>query len=574
MIINEKTVQCDILVVGGGLAGTYAAIGAREKKKLDVVLVDKGYVSMSGSSSFAGGFSALFNPEWGHKYDEWKNRIIRVGEFINDQDWVDIHLHNSWARYQEMFSWGAPCHRDEKGNIREFPVALPITNIRLLSQRFMPPIRKKALEIGVKIMDRIMITDLLQHKGRIVGAVGLHTREGDYYIFKARATIVSTGQGTLKGVGYPHDYWTGDGEGMCYRAGTGISSKEFGQQCEFIYRKYPALFSVHDNPGGVKMVNMLGEQFEDRYYKEWTTPDRLHKAEMFEAHEGRSPIYVDLTGCTPRQKKNLAETEQLINRMYVRKRLGHDTGRGKHEIGWGSSVCATGPAAGGVVINTKCETEIPGLYAAGDTAGTNVSGALYSAVGFGLTTAVISGRIAGENAVDYCAKADKPEVEAEQVVRLKENTFAPLNRKGGFRSSWITQILQGTLIPYYVLGIKKEDRMQAALTLLTFIQEHIIPLQRAEDPHELRMANEVRNMALNAEMNLRASLFRTESRGLHYREDYPNRDDANWLAWTILKEEKGKMKPYKKPLSVKWAPDPGKSYEERYDFRFPMEKIK
>jgi len=221
------------------------------------------------------------------------------------------------------------------------------------------------------------------------------------------------------------------------------------------------------------------------------------------------------------------------------------------------------------VINTKCETAIPGLYAAGDTAGTNMSGALYSAVGFGLTTAVISGHIAGENAAEYCMKAEKPAVKADEIARLKDITYAPLNRKGGFRSSWLTQVLQGTLIPYYVLGIKKEDRMQAALTLLAFIQEHLVPLQRAEDAHELRMANEVRNMALNAEMNLRASIFRTESRGLHYREDYPCRDDANWLAWTVLKQEQGKMHLHKQPLPGKWHPDPAKSYTEKYDFRFP-----
>ena len=80
-----------------------------------------------------------------------------------------------------------------------------------------------------------------------------------------------------------------------------------------------------------------------------------------------------------------------------------------------------------------------------------------------------------------------------------------------------------------------------------------------------------KNMVLNAEMKLTASLFRTESRGSHYREDYPRRDDPNWLAWVLLKEEQGQMKASKKPIPKEWWPDLSKPYEERYPFRLPGE---
>lgn len=570
MATDERLVECDVLIIGGGLAGTFAAIRARELGNLNVVLVDKAYVSMSGGSSFAGGFSAVFDPKWGHDYDEWKTRIVKTGEYVNNQDWVDIHLENTKHRYAEMVSWGAPYFKDENGEMKVFPVALTITNIRLLSQKFMPPIRKKALQSGVTIMDRIMVSDLLKEDGAVVGAIGFHTREGDCYVFRSKATVVCTGQGTFKGTGYPHDYWTGDGEGMCYRAGASLTSREFGQQCEYIYRRYPSLFCVHDSPFS-KCVNALGEEYRDKYYDGHTSPDRLHKAQMFEAHAGNGPLYCDLSGFTPEQAEAHHIQGLQINRLHVRKRLGHNLDTGKHEVLWGSSVGATGPAAGGVMINTQCETEIPGLFAAGDTAGTNMSGALYPAVGFGLTTAVVSGHIAGESAARYSMQAERTAAGSEQLADLKERIYAPLKRKGGFRHSWVTQVLQGTMIPYYVMGIKKEDRMQAALTLVSFIQEHLVPRVKAEDPHELRMANELRNMTLNAEMTLRASLFRTESRGLHYREDYPRRDDANWLAWTVLKEESGGMVVHKQPLPESWYPDKTLSYEEKYDFRFPLE---
>jgi succinate dehydrogenase/fumarate reductase flavoprotein subunit len=570
MTVNERVIECDVLVIGGGLAGSFAAIEAKENNELDVVLVDKGYVSMSGGSSFAGGFSALYNPKWGHDKRSWKETALEIGEYLNDQEWLDIHLANSWARYQQLDEWGAPFHRDENGDIKEFNATPPLTHVRLRSQKFMPVIRKKALETGVKILDRIMMTELIKQDGRIVGAVGFHTRDGDFFIFKAKATIVATGQGTFKAPGYPHDYWTADGESMCYRAGLGLVNREFGHQIEFIYREMPALFTVHGLPGP-KMINAEGDEFEKFYYSEILSPARLHKAEMFEAHEGRSPLYIDLRHITDAQRRTIKELESIINRIAIRRRFGQDISIDKHEILWGGAVGATGPAAGGVVINTKCETELPGLYAAGDTAGTNMSGGAYVNVGFGLTTACISGHIAGENAAAFCKQAEKTDIDRSAVAELKAVTYAPLNRKGGFRASWVTQMLQNTMVPYYVAGIKRADRLEATITMIKFMREHLVPLQRAADPHELRMANEARNMALNAEMILRSSLFRTESRGMHYREDYPCRDDENWLAWSVLKDVDGEMKLSKKPLPDAWRPDLSKPYRERYPFKFPGE---
>jgi succinate dehydrogenase/fumarate reductase flavoprotein subunit len=78
-------------------------------------------------------------------------------------------------------------------------------------------------------------------------------------------------------------------------------------------------------------------------------------------------------------------------------------------------------------------------------------------------------------------------------------------------------------------------------------------------------------MTLNAEMVLRASLFRTESRGSHYREDFPRRVDPDWFAWTVLKQEQGEMKVFKLPMPKEWWPDLSKPYEERYELKFPPE---
>jgi succinate dehydrogenase/fumarate reductase flavoprotein subunit len=149
--------------------------------------------------------------------------------------------------------------------------------------------------------------------------------------------------------------------------------------------------------------------------------------------------------------------------------------------------------------------------------------------------------------------------------------FAPAERKGGFSPAWVTQIIQNTMTPYFILHVKKEDRLKAALTLIEFVRSHLVPKLTAKDSHELRLAHETDNMALNAEMILRSSLFRTESRGQHYREDYPRRDDPTWLVWLKLKDDQGEMKVTTEPVPEKWWPDLSKPYEERYPKRFPGE---
>ena len=114
--------------------------------------------------------------------------------------------------------------------------------------------------------------------------------------------------------------------------------------------------------------------------------------------------------------------------------------------------------------------------------------------------------------------------------------------------------------------------MRSALTTVEFLRDHVVPKLFARDDHELRLAHETANMVANAEMKLRASLFRTESRGTHHREDFPRRGDPDWLAWVRLKDEGGGMTPYTDPIPEEWRPDPALPYEERYPMCLPGEE--
>jgi len=120
--------------------------------------------------------------------------------------------------------------------------------------------------------------------------------------------------------------------------------------------------------------------------------------------------------------------------------------------------------------------------------------------------------------------------------------MAPLKREAGYGPAWVTQVLQGIMIPNFIIYIKKEKLLQAALAYIEELRDHHLPMLRAADAHELRLAHETGNMIVNAEMKLRASIMRKESRCSHYRLDYPEMDDKNWRAWiNIYKGDDGSM---------------------------------
>ena len=112
---REKNVKTDVLVVGGGLAGCFAAIKAKEQGG-EVTLVDKGYVGKSGQTPFASGY-AVFNPEWGHKLGAWMNQVNTIGEYLNNREWTETVFKDSFARYRDLVSWGVEFFKTDSGEL-------------------------------------------------------------------------------------------------------------------------------------------------------------------------------------------------------------------------------------------------------------------------------------------------------------------------------------------------------------------------------------------------------------------------------------------------------------------------
>jgi succinate dehydrogenase/fumarate reductase flavoprotein subunit len=342
---------------------------------------------------------------------------------------------------------------------------------------------------------------------------------------------------------------------MAYRVGAEITGKEFPAP-HYNIAKYPSLFGH----GGVYTMHSNYVDAEGNDIHTHAMDPSMASA----IHEGKGPIVWNFDSAPPPVREMIKEGRNKQATAIMQKRLGEDLSLGGKFPMIGDS--SAGRGRGGIwITDTNCASSLPGLFAAGDGAGIYSEGL---GGGWGLNRGMVTGTRAGIGAAQYASQIEKATIDEEDISKAKEVLFAPAERKGGFSPSWVTQLLQNTMMPYFILSIKHEKRLQAALTIVEFLKDHMVPKMRAKDTHELKMAHETRNMVLNAEMMLRASLFRTESRLSHYREDYPRRDDPAWLAWVKYKEDQGKMKLWKEPIPEEYWPDPSTPYEERYPVRF------
>lgn len=548
---KENVFETDVLVIGGGMAGLFAAIKAREKGP-SVTILDKAYTGKSGSTPYAFWY-VLNDPEGKHDLDQWINYVTTQGEYLNNRKWTEIVFTESYDRYQDLRSYGVEFILGKDGcpKTYSFP-GIPTESVQLKKRVFGQVMRRKAKGLGIRIVDRFMVTDLIKQEERVAGAMGFAMDTNDFCLFKAKAVVMCSGGSAFKPDGWPVSELTGDGDAMAYRIGAEIGGKEFNEPKStnaelpgptmgmFLWKKEESNIAPTEEFGppqvhALKCINAMGEEVLG-------VPGANFINMEFEVHAGRAPVF----SRTPEEPGLSA-------------RVGNATG--------GMSIHT---AEGLWPIDYHGRTNIPGLYAAGDSCSTMQVGATYPGVGYALAGASVTGARAGSAAADYALGAGDTSVNMEAAEKVKEKRLAPLGRKGGFGPRWVTQILRNTMIPYFVLYIKHERRLKAALTFVEFMRDHLVPKLTARDSHELRLAVETENMVLNAEMKLRASLFREESRGTHYREDFPRRVDPDWLAWVTIREEGGNMVLSKKPVPREWWPDLSKPYNELYINRTPV----
>lgn len=560
--------DADVLVVGSGFAGMFAAVEAA-KSGQRVVLVDKGTVGWSGMSPWASD-SRPFDPEL---YDrkEWLDNLSVNTEWLYNRPWIEMFMDESMDIFQTLRGWGThDCHPFERSSV--FPRVLE--------------------ENKIEVVERVMLSRLvLNDAGKIGGAIGFTFDDSEEPAkaieFRAKAVILATGAGSYKSPGFPIWGLTFDGDAMAYDAGASITGKEF-HDTHGTRSTYPA--AAYDNwhwaqsvRGAFVMVGPPGRS------EGGLTLDRALRVYERGAVSARSGGERRGPGAGPpgggSREGVVSNRSKYEGRGFLKlpnltidwgdepmshdgpPPVGHNVGGATVGMGVHKSEGIFSSAA-----DHSCQADgVEGLYAAGDSLGSMMCGSVYPGRGFSSYGSAIQGRRAGRFAAEYAAGVDtSPPSQAAFDAKISE-TWAPRQVGRGYTPNWVVRTLQNTMSPLQVLYIKSERRLDGALASIEYLREHIVPKMLARDGHELRQAHEAANMVLNAEMKLRAGLYRTESRGTHYREDIPARDDSNWLCWVLLRNEGGRMVASKHMLPDEWAPPASMSYRERYPRVFPGE---
>jgi succinate dehydrogenase / fumarate reductase, flavoprotein subunit len=471
---------------------------------------------------------------------------------LNDQELLSKYIQSSRKAIDDLGEWGARLERTPDGNLvitRAFWA--PEWSTTHVDIDLMLPIRSKARKLGTKIINKIHIVDLLKQSNRIIGAVGFDIITGMFYIFRAKATVLANGS-----CGYKvRRFWhagTGDGIAAAFRAGADMRNAEYGN----LYGHTVYQDTDSGMVGSQFLVNAMGENLAAKYLPNLGPtgvflPVKLAVGMEKEIAEGRGPIYFAPPASAPPRGMftglpKLSEWNQLMVEKERKYGLPQNV---KREIAvplHGETSC--------IQVDHEMRTSLEGLWAIGDTSysGSAVAGAVASPPGItpgsGIMYAVISAGWAGPSAARYATEAVLAEINVAEVNQLKEEIFGPMQVKKGLSPSDAIGTLQDVTAPLRYNLRRSKNRLEEALAKVEEVKEHLSGLF-AKDLHYLSKCHEVKSMILCAELTFKAALMRTESRGFHFREDYPERDDKNWLKWIILKPEANNVK-----LSTKAVP--------------------
>jgi succinate dehydrogenase / fumarate reductase flavoprotein subunit len=548
-----EVVSTDVLIIGGGIGGITTAIKVKEESpNASVLIVEKQTTGWSGKATKIGGFLAFLAPE--NNADKFIDFQVRnTGIYLNDQELLTSYVRDSYQALIQLGEWGVRIAKDKEGKIATMKAFwAPDWTVGFIDIDMMLPLRTRARKLGTKILDKIHVVDLLKKDGAVIGAVGFNIVNGRFYIFKAKATVLANGSCNYK----VRRFWAagcGDGIAAAYRVGAEMRNAEFGNLYGHL------VFSDTDagNIGSDFLVNASGESIVKKYWPNMGPtgvflPVKLAVGMEKEVVEGRGPILFEPPPSSPSMQMGTAlpKLGDWRSRMEAKERKYGMPPAAKREVAvplHGELSC--------IKVDHDMKTSLDGLFAIGDAsyAGSAVAGAVASPPGItpgsGIGYAVISAGWCGPAAARYAAGSKPTEVSNTEVKRLKEEIFAPMQRRNGLSPWEIIAALQDVTAPMKYNLRRNKERLEEAVSKVEEVKEKL-PGLWAKDGHYLSKCHEIKSMAICAEITFRAALMRTESRGFQFREDYPERDDKNWLKWIVCKQEGEKVAFSTKPVPI------------------------
>ncbi len=559
----------DAVIVGGGGAGLRAAIEVAGACRTAVL--SKLHPTRSHTGAAQGGMcAALANVE----EDSWEWHTfdtVKGGDYLVDQSAAQVMCREAVDAVIELEHYGLPFNRTPEGRIDqrrfgghtrnhgEAPVRRACYSADRTGHMILQTLYQQCMKRGVTFFDELMVLDLTLVEGRVAAVIAYELATGDLHVFATKAALFATGGfGKMFKVTSNAHALTGDGPGLLFRRGIPLQDMEFFQFHPTGIYKLGILLSEAARGEGGLLRNAEGERFMERYaatVKDLAPRDMVSRAMLTEIREGRGMgpdsdyLHLDLTHLPPEQID--AKLPDIAD--FVRTYQGLEP---KHDL---IPVQPTAHyAMGGIPTNVDAEvvvdaagTVVPGLYAAGECACVSVHGANRLGTN-SLLDIVVFGRRGGRAMAAFVQEADTPEAPAEVEGEVRSRIEALKGGKGGERVAQVRQELQ-TGMTELASVFRTDDglaRMTEALGDLRRRNEQAsIDDKGSVFNYDLTEALELGYLIDLAEALVVSARARTESRGAHFRDDHPTRDDANWMRHTLVhRQPDGRIRLDHKPV--------------------------
>jgi succinate dehydrogenase / fumarate reductase, flavoprotein subunit len=544
----------DALVVGGGGAGMRAAIELSDKVRTAVI--SKLYPTRSHTGAAQGGVCAALgnteedSPEW-HAFD-----TVKGGDYLTDQPAAQLMAEEAVDAIYQLERWGLPFNRTPDGRIdqRRFgghtanhgerPVRRACYAADRTGHMILQTLYQQCVKRDVRFFNEFYVLDLLRtDDGRTAGVVAYELATGELHVFRAKSVVFATGgYGRMFRVTSNAHALTGDGPAVVWRRGIPLEDMEMFQFHPTGLARLGVLLSEAARGEGGIVLNKDGERFMERYaptIKDLAPRDMVSRAIYQEIKEGRGAgpnadwAYLDISHLDPKLIEEKLPDITEFARIYLKVEPTKEPVPIQPTAHYAMGGIPT-DVDGRVVLGAE-EIPVPGLYAAGECACVSVHGANRLGTN-SLLDLVVFGRRAGVSAAADAKDADLPDVPSEPVGRTIELLDRVLTRETGDNAADIRKELQDNMfdLAFVVRGETGLTKMQEILAGLRERYDRVAIGDKGSVYNtDLMETVEVGFLLDCADTLVASALARTESRGAHFREDHPLRDDANWLKHTL-----------------------------------------
>ncbi|GAP06192.1 MAG TPA: succinate dehydrogenase flavoprotein subunit [Anaerolinea thermolimosa] len=592
--------QYDVVVVGGGGAGLMAAMYASQRAKTAVI--SKLYPVRSHTGAAQGGIGAALgnleedSPEW-HTFD-----TVKGSDYLGDQDAIEFMCHEAVQAVYDLEHMGLPFSRTADGRIAQRPFGghtnnvtkKPVRRACYASDRtghmILQTLYQQCIKNNILFYDEFQAMDLLLVDGKVAGVVAVELATGELHVFHAKAVIFATGgHGRIWEITSNAYAYTGDGCAIVARRGIPLEDMEFFQfHPTGIYKLGILITEAVRGEGGI-LFNKKGERFMERYaptIKDLASRDVISRAMYLETRAGNDVngqrfFYLDVTPETVNKYAEIdgrtrpdgtpyrVTAQEILSKIpdiadFCQTYLGIDPTRQPIPVQPTAHYAMGGIPTNimGQVVIDEQNTVLPGLYAAGEVACVSVHGANRLGTN-SLVDLIVFGKHSGIHAAEFALGADFVPLPADPTEYVREQISRLHAGSGKEKAAAIAREMKAEMFDH--VGVfRTQEGLEHAIQKIRELQERFKDVRVTDSGKifnmELLQTWELGNMLDLALVTAQSALARTESRGGHARDDYPARDDVNWLKHTLAWMDRDQIRLGYKPVVITKYPPKERTY--------------